>query len=264
MLGYTSKYNTWEPAGNILDTRLIETFEELEKAKPPKTVRQPRTPKVEETPDTKQTKPTGRKPPMNRESIVPTPTRRSRRSTRSSDDTAKDESNGTDAIVESLDAHAETVNDDQIKNDNQKRVDDKVEQQTDEHKSTESSEQIKLATPDKSSSNSQDHKTTIEKVVSLSDKLLTPEKAASLDEKGEHQTNGQNGKLSVDLQIEKNLFVNEKLDVCLNGESVKRKSSETDLESIDEPSKKQLKTSDDNLMQESNGLPNNNGAPLVS
>jgi len=217
---YSQKYNTWEPAQNILDDRLIEAFEERERAKPPKTPKQK--PKQEETLVPVKQK-TGRKPPMNRESIVPTPTRRNRRSTKEDETTAQEENKVHDdnkIVQASTIQDNTTVQDDQIKIDNQKNQD--------------------VITPEKSAlTNSQD-KTTIEKVVSLSE---------AIEEKGHTNGGGQNGKLSVDMQIEKNL--NEKLDACLNnGESVKRKSGDVDLDSIDEPTKKQLKT-------ESNGIQNN-------
>lgn len=113
-----------------------------------------------------------------------------------------------------------------------------------------------IKTSEKLATNSQDNKTTIEKVVSLSDKLLTPEKDASdLNEKTiEPHTNGQNGRMSLDNVMQ----IDEKLDACLNGDgAVKRKSTEVDLDLADEPLKKQLKTSEDTVVtKESNGIQN--------
>lgn len=250
---------------------MIEAFEELEKAKPPKTPRQTKTKPEEQTSETKPTKPTGRKPPMNRESIVPTP-RRTRRSTKSSDDNvsvSKDDS----VVEDDVKKDVEQTNGEQQKSNNKAQTkeslndDDQIK--TENQKQTinvQSKDDLKMTTPEKSTTNSQDKKTTIEKVVSLTDKLLstTPEKSTSANPDDlHHQTNGQNGKMTIDesdMQIDK-------FDACLNGESVKRKSSETDIDSLNEPSKKHLKTSDDSLVvkeSNSNGLAQSNSNNTTS
>lgn len=280
------KHCTWEPAENILDSRLIEKLEEEEKNKPPKTPRTPRTAaKATETPT--ETKPkTGRKPPKERTPIVATPSRRSRRSAakeEKEEEVDKPESSAENEAEESEKTKTP------IKN-NQKVVDNKLNKTEEVKLDDKESKNDKSSnkTPEKSIITQE--KTTIEKVIASNEKL-TPEKLSELTDKAspklndklevlENNSAGNNDtspKLTISSTVKETngnsaadngMQVDEpKIALHLNGdklESMKRKSSELDLETSDEPSKKQLRTEEtaDNI-KESNGLDNNSSTKVV-
>lgn len=237
---------------------------------------------------------------MNRENV--TPVRRSRRSTRSESEEDKDLKQPSVSKKSSPEKSTKKAID------NQKQVNDKSEPKLNDKLEVESKKSITKPelkpipedTTKKISSeppvNKTPEKTTIEKVIE-SDKLLTTtsvdneisEKSPKLDlglvnnpstnnlteQKSDEveknvkaieneikpieQTNGQNGNLKGDdMQV----------DTCVNGDQIKRKIADTDLDSTDEPAKKHLKideTTKNNLaVKESNGIEHNSTASLVN
>ena len=190
--GYNHRYNTWEPAANILDPKLIELFEEAEKNKPPKTPRTPKAAASSSSPtddDEKlSTAKKPRKPPLNRENI--TPIRRSRRSTTRTSETEEDSSS---KAAEQPDEERSPASDkltptkkDEIKStkDNQKSpatVNDRPQAEQPKQADSKKLTPTKIIEPTASASSSPSvnltktpEKTTIEKVVEGgADRLLT-------------------------------------------------------------------------------------------